>query len=295
MALIQSYSESNVDFDGVPETIDPTTGVQSSRMGLAFLLPASPTYSLTSIKFWMKKTGTITGTARMRLFAATGTIESATPTGAELAGVDFDISTLTTSYALYEFTFTTPYVATVNTTYCAYFRNPTSGSGFDASNFPSIGMKNLGGNGINQVRNDTSADNWIANSRSPAYYLYGNNLGSPSLSPSASQSPSASLSPSASSSHSSSSSASSSASKSLSPSASSSASMSASQSPSSSASKSLSPSFSASASASASGSASLSESSSASSSASASPSPAEYDNKYASLGNTYIDKYTSTL
>ncbi len=170
--LIQSYSEVNVDYDYGSASLDPTSGVNSSRDGLAFALPASPIYTLTSIKLYLKKFGLPTGTARVVLRAATGAIESAVPTGAELAGVDFDISTLTTAYALYEFIFTTPYLSTAGITYTCYLRNPTAGT-IDASNYPILGMKNLGGNGINQVRNDTSAENWIPNSRSPAYYLYG--------------------------------------------------------------------------------------------------------------------------
>lgn len=132
---------------------------------------------------------------------------------------------------------------------------------------------------------------------------------SASLSPSASQSPSssasssvsasasssASKSASASTSASASSSASSSASKSLSPSGSQSpsGSVSASISPSSSASPSNSPSNSPSLSPS--GSRSPSASLSQSSSASASPSPAEYVNTYSSVGNSYTDKYISSL
>ena len=144
---------------------------------------------------------------------------------------------------------------------------------------------------------------------------------SASVSPSPSQSPSASLSPSFSSSASQSASASASESRSssasqspsssgsVSASASASASESKSQSPSSSfspspsPSSSGSPSTSASESASASNSGSMSASSSmspsasvsSSASASASPSPAEYVNKYSTVGNTYTDKYTSTL
>ena len=173
--LIQSYNESNVDADQTMQVVDPSVGVQNSRQGLAFQTPISTQYTLTSFKLWLKKTGLPTGTARGVLFAATGTIETAEPTGAELAGVDFDISTLTTSYALYEFIFTTPYTSLANTTYTVYLRNPTSGT-IDASNYPSMGVKETGtGNGINQVR---YANGWITNTRAPAYYLYGNIVGS---------------------------------------------------------------------------------------------------------------------
>jgi len=118
---------------------------------------------------------------------------------------------------------------------------------------------------------------------------------SKSLSPSASESKSesASLSPSASVSASESKSLSPSASGSASESKSASASESKSQSPSASGSASQSPSASASRSASAS--LSPSASASASPSASVSPSPAEYTNKYSTVGNIYTDKYTSTL
>jgi hypothetical protein len=120
---------------------------------------------------------------------------------------------------------------------------------------------------------------------------------SPSASASKSQSPSGSesksLSPSASASASASKSAS--ASGSASASASESKSESKSQSPSGSESKSVSASVSASESKSVSPSISPSSSVSASASASVSPSPAEYTSKYSTVGNTYTDKYTSTL
>lgn len=149
--------------------------------------------------------------------------------------------------------------------------------------------------------------------------LFDGTGGSPSISPSispsastsasasasASRSASASLSPSASSSASASNSLSPSSSASASRSSSSSASLSPSASESSSASKSQSPSSSTSASASRSISASLSPSGSLSPSssvskslspsASASPSPAEYVNRYSTVGNTYTDKYISTF
>lgn len=170
MALIQSYSETNVNSDVADaKKNDPAVGgTDNSRQGVAILTPASPAYTLTSFKFAMKKVGSPTGNASCQLYAATGSIESATPTGAVLASTTFDVSTLTTSYALYEFTFGTPYAAAANTTYCLVWQNP--GSGIDTSNYPIMGVNGSGGNGINQVRYDGS---WIANSRSPAYYLYG--------------------------------------------------------------------------------------------------------------------------
>lgn len=121
---------------------------------------------------------------------------------------------------------------------------------------------------------------------------------SPSASGSASLSPSVSASSSSSNSLSPSASTSASASASLSPSSSASASRSGSQSasisPSGSTSASESKSLSHSSSTSASPSPSSSQSLSLSPSASASPSPAEYTNKYSTIGNTYTDKYSTT-
>ena len=136
----------------------------------------------------------------------------------------------------------------------------------------------------NDYNDETANNNDLSPNNSPVFSTdVPTGFESPSLSPS--QSPSQS--PSVSGSASASASSSASASKSLSPSSSASASGSASGSASASASASKSPSPSSSASA--------SGSASESASASASPSPAEYTNKYSTTGNTYTDKYSSTL
>lgn len=77
-------------------------------------------YPINSVKFYLSKTGSPTGNVTAKLYASTGTHGStAKPTGATLASSNsIDASTLTTSLALYEFTFATPYTGANGTVYC---------------------------------------------------------------------------------------------------------------------------------------------------------------------------------
>lgn len=98
--VLDSYSETNEDSSG------NMASDSNTAMGQAFTASAG---KLTSVKFYLKKTGSPTGNATAKLYAATGTVgTNATATGAALAtsSTSLDVSTLTTSYALKEFTFT---------------------------------------------------------------------------------------------------------------------------------------------------------------------------------------------
>lgn len=102
--ILDSYSETNVSayakqYAGFNENV-----------GQALNLPAAKT--LTAAEFYLRKTGSPTGTVTVRLKAATGTVGTdATPTGAALASGTFDISTLTASGQWIKTTFSTPYSA----------------------------------------------------------------------------------------------------------------------------------------------------------------------------------------
>lgn len=103
--LIDSYSETNKDTDW--ESYD------GYREGLGQAITLASGASITSVKFYLKKVGSPTGNVYAKLYASTGTVgTNATPTGAALATSDaVDVSGIGTSYALVEFTFSTPYVA----------------------------------------------------------------------------------------------------------------------------------------------------------------------------------------
>ena len=100
-AIVDSYSESNQDSNGIVYSGTPGRG-QSFTSG------SNPTEVLDSCVFYLKKAGSPTGNAVAQLFAHTGTYGSTSgiPTGPALAtSAPLDVSTLTTSYALKTFNF----------------------------------------------------------------------------------------------------------------------------------------------------------------------------------------------
>ena len=92
-----SYSESNQD--STTDINDTIIGVAQSFTGTGGIL--------SSCQFYLKKSGSPTGNAVAKIYAHSGTFgTSSIPTGAALATSDnFDVSTLTTSFALTTFTF----------------------------------------------------------------------------------------------------------------------------------------------------------------------------------------------
>ena len=103
--ILDSYSEVNQD---VYFAMRSTGTIKS---GQAITLAA--TQALTSCKFFLRLTNSPTGNAVAKVYAATGTVgTNATGTGSALATSNtFDVSTLTASFALIEFTYTSPYRA----------------------------------------------------------------------------------------------------------------------------------------------------------------------------------------
>lgn len=100
--LVDFYSESN-------------TPLQDNFMWLGATIRRAQSFEATggeieSAKFHLKKSGSPTGNAVAKIYAHSGTFGSGgVPTGSALATSNsFDVSTLTTSYALITFTFPTP-------------------------------------------------------------------------------------------------------------------------------------------------------------------------------------------
>lgn len=128
--LVDSYSESNQEYDKAMASLHPSVGSYESVVGQSFT--SDNTQKLTSCKFYLKKIGSPTGNAVAKLYAHSGTYgTNSIPTGAALATSDnFDVSTLTTSYQLVEFTVTgsEQYEMQSSTKYCIAFQNPTTGT-----------------------------------------------------------------------------------------------------------------------------------------------------------------------
>ena len=119
---IDCYNEAN--FDG-----NHQFNATLIAMGQTFTGQEVP---LNYCKFWLLKTGTISGNAVAKLYAHTGTFGSTgVPTGEALATSDnFNVSSITTTASPITFTFSTPYTLVNGTKYCLVVEY----SGSDATN-----------------------------------------------------------------------------------------------------------------------------------------------------------------
>lgn len=127
--LIDFYAEANQSSE---QDLRPTV----DSHGQAITLAAAE--SIASVKWYIKKAlGSPTGNAITRLYGVTGTVGTdGKPTGAALASSNtVDVTTLTTSLQLIEFTFASPYAASAGDICLAL--EYTAG---DASNYISMGF-----------------------------------------------------------------------------------------------------------------------------------------------------------
>jgi hypothetical protein len=158
------------------QSVHPSTSaIYLSSAGIAITMPSN-ILTVSSIQFNLKKSGSPTGNAIGRLYAATGTVgTNAVPTGGVLVSTGtLDVSTLTTSYVLYELTFTSAYMATPNASYCFVLENP--GSGVDASNYPIMDCSSGATHSGNSCYYMNSA--WGVDAAvDPIFYLYGTTMG----------------------------------------------------------------------------------------------------------------------
>lgn len=132
--IIDSYSESNAN---TVISFDLVAGGNNS-IGQSFTGDGN---TLGSVKWFLNKTGSPTGTLTSYIYAHTGTFGvNGVPTGAALAtSSTVDVSTLTTTLTLYDFTFSgaNQITLTNGTNYCVVIT--ISGGSSDASNRPSSG------------------------------------------------------------------------------------------------------------------------------------------------------------
>ena len=129
-----------------------------------------------SAVFYLKKSGSPTGTATANIYAHSGTFgTSSVPTGAALATSDtFDVSTLTTSFQLITFNFSgvNQIILTYGTHYVISIEDPTSAS----PDFITAGRSTNLGHAGNRS-NDTSGS-WSANTTTDlCFYVYDNAKG----------------------------------------------------------------------------------------------------------------------
>jgi hypothetical protein len=127
-------------------------------------------YSIYSSKFYIRKGGSPTGSVVSKLYAVSGTYGTDNiPTGSALAtSNNFDISTLTTSYQLIEFTFSTGYTLVSGTKYFISIEY----SGGDGSNFLDSSFDDSPGHGGNRAY--LNGGSWTAvSAQDDIFYVYG--------------------------------------------------------------------------------------------------------------------------
>ena len=127
--------------------------------------------SLTSVKFYLRKIGVPTGNATISLYAHSGTYgTSSVPTGSALVSASaYDVTALTTSYQLIEFTFTTPYDSVYGTKYVATIQY----TGGDFSNYIQARRDSSSPTHAGNASSLTGS-NWSADSnRDLIFYVYG--------------------------------------------------------------------------------------------------------------------------
>lgn len=133
MSLVAHYPETNFASTEFMYTASNTSGFgQSFRVGR--------TANIYQAMWYLKKTGSPTGNVTASLYAHSGTFgTNSVPTGTALATSDaVDITTLTTSYRLQPFTFSSPVSMTAGSEYCLTVEY----SGGDASNNLNVGVDN---------------------------------------------------------------------------------------------------------------------------------------------------------
>lgn len=168
--IITSYSESNQDdFRNLNNALQ--------FIGEAFAVPAGPSYTLDSCKFYLQKTATPTGNCTAKVYASTGSLgTTAVPTGAALATSDnFDISTISSvAFALYTFSFSGGNRITLNasTNYCVVLNTPTT----DGTNRIKFGTDSSSPSYAGNLftGNDPTPTGWTASATEDGcFYVYG--------------------------------------------------------------------------------------------------------------------------
>jgi len=170
---IDSYYEATPDSDR-SLTANWPSGIGALVYGQTFR--PSLNYTLTSCKFNIKRGSiALTGNLKAYLYAHTGTFGSGgIPTGSSLdTSNSLDMSTITTSYVLYTFTFSGGHSLVSNTSYCLVVYSTDSNMSGSAS--CKIGAMSIGAHEGNGIRYLSVFGVFEAYSTTDVmFYVYGN-------------------------------------------------------------------------------------------------------------------------
>lgn len=163
--LIDSYSESNYSYDFAQ--LDDADNVYAAQ---SFTGDGT---KVSSAKFYLKKVGSPTGNITAFLYDHSGTFgTSSIPTGSALStSSSIDSTTLTTSMALYEFTFPSQYTTVNGTKYCIVVYR----IGGDSGNTVVVGGDNTSPSHAGNASKYVSS--WTAYSGTDlCFYVYNSNV-----------------------------------------------------------------------------------------------------------------------
>jgi len=143
IAIIDSYPETNFDTYYPISVVHPSSGIYYSALGQTFQTPASPQYSITSCKFYLRKNASPVGILKVRIYAHTGTWGSTgVPTGSALASSDgVAMENLTSDYQLITFVFSgvNRIILSASTNYCISLE-ADSATTLDSTNYVNVGL-----------------------------------------------------------------------------------------------------------------------------------------------------------
>jgi hypothetical protein len=166
--LIDSYT-SGPNSMPVIDGFHPSSGGSVSGTGTNFTCLGG-NYKITSVKFYMNKTGSPTAVGNAVLYTAS----SSGPSGSALGTSDaFDFSTLTTTAAYVEILFSgaNQYQMTQDAVYTIVIQAPTSGGTLDGSNYVAMGDNYVGSNGKSYTYQYSSWNSLTDHQR--LFYVYG--------------------------------------------------------------------------------------------------------------------------
>lgn len=160
--IIASYDESNYDSDVGSYYGTPGMG----QIGQTFLVGGSDIY-LTSIKLYLKKSGSPAGPFTISLYATSGGL----PTGASLTTIGSITSgSLTTSSQLLEYTLATPYLLSANTTYAIVILASSGTS--DNANYLAVGRDASSPGYTDGTAMIDPSGSWLTSSADWIFYIY---------------------------------------------------------------------------------------------------------------------------
>lgn len=154
---IDSYSESNVDFDSYVLYDNGSSSRWYTKLGQSI---TGDGQQIGSCKFYLKKDGSPTGNITASIYAHSGTFgTSSVGTGSALVtSAAIDITTLTTSYQLITFTFASPLTLSAATNYVLVVEFASG----DSSNKLIVGVDNSSGTHAGNMTRYLYTGSWFA-------------------------------------------------------------------------------------------------------------------------------------